>query len=198
MIFTGVACAECGVTPIKGKLYLATRSEIRLCGQCYRNGAKPNLKFNVKEKPGQSLKPAKRNLQTQNLALGENVKKSSIQDTFLTLRCKFLLKIFLELQGREITEGDYETLLNLDRPASPDAPGVPEHILNLITCHRVGVNRRLLREGVQCRLCLQPYQPEDYVKKLPKCNHYFHRDCIDTWLQNHRGESSRSIFRHFI
>jgi len=160
VIFTGVACAECGVTPIKGKLYLATRSEIRLCGQCYRNGAKPNLKFNVKEKPGQSLKPAKRNLQTQNLAL--------------------------ELQGREITEGDYETLLNLDRPASPDAPGVPEHILNLITCHRVGVNRRLLREGVQCRLCLQPYQPEDYVKKLPKCNHYFHRDCIDTWLQNHR------------
>ena len=56
---------------IKGKLYLATRSEVRLCGQCYRNGAKPNLKFNVKEKPGQSLKPAKRNLQVQNLALGK-------------------------------------------------------------------------------------------------------------------------------
>ena len=79
VIFTGVACAECGVTPIKGKLYLATRSEIRLCGQCYRNGAKPNLKFNVKEKPGQSLKPAKRNLQTQNLALGENVDKPCIK-----------------------------------------------------------------------------------------------------------------------
>ena len=92
-----------------------------------------------------------------------------------------------ELQGREITDGDYEALLSLDRAASPDAPGVPEHILNLIPCHRVGANRRLLREGVQCRLCLQPYQPEDYVKKLPKCNHYFHRDCIDTWLQNHRG-----------
>ena len=38
----------------------------------------------------------------------------------------------LELQGREITENDYEQLLQLDRPASPDDPGVPEHILNLL------------------------------------------------------------------
>ena len=75
----------------------------------------------------------------------------------------------------------------LDRSPSPDAPGVPDHILNLLPCHRVGANKRLLREGIQCLICLNPYQPTQYVKKLPKCNHYFHRDCIDTWLQNHRG-----------
>jgi len=159
-IHNGVACAECATTPIKGRLYVAHRSDIRLCGQCYRAGAKSNYKFNVRERPGQSLKPAKRILPENNLAL--------------------------ELQGREITDNDYERLLNLDRPPSPDAPGVPDHILNLITCHRVGANRRLLREGIQCRVCLLPYQPDQYVKKLPKCNHYFHRDCIDTWLQNHR------------
>jgi len=95
----------------------------------------------------------------------------------------------LELQGREITENDYEQLLNLDRPPSPDGPGVPDHILNLIPCHRVGANRRLLREGIQCRICLLPYEPTQYVKKLPKCAHYFHRECIDTWFQNHRGKS---------
>lgn len=156
----GVACSECSITPIKGRLYVAIRSDVRLCGQCYRSGAKQALKFNVRERPGQSLKPAKRVLQNQTLSL--------------------------ELQGREITENDYEQLLHLDRPVSPDAPGIPEHILNLIPCHRVGANRRLLRDGVQCRICLLPYDPAQYVKKLPKCTHYFHRDCIDTWLQNHR------------
>ena len=89
----------------------------------------------------------------------------------------------------------------LDRSPSPDAPGVPDHILNLLPCHRVGANKRLLREGIQCLICLNPYQPTQYVKKLPKCNHYFHRDCIDTWLQNHRGNftdgeiSSKIIFQ---
>ena len=45
------------------------------------------MTFNVRERPGRSLKPAKRQLQHRNLEL--------------------------ELQGREITENDYETLLNL-------------------------------------------------------------------------------------
>ena len=153
------------MTPIKGKLYISHRGGVNLCGSCYRGGARPEINFNVRDRPGRSLKPAKRRLQ-----LNE--------------------QLTLELQGREITEADYDQLLNLDRPVSPDGPGVPEHILNLLPCHRVGNNKRLLKEGIQCLVCLNPYQPTQYVKKLPKCNHYFHRDCIDTWLQNHRSMTS--------
>jgi len=160
-VHSGCACAECSKCPIKGKLYISTRGGVTLCGACYRGGAKPELTFNVRERPGRALKPAKRIIQNRQLEL--------------------------ELQGREITENDYDQLLQLDRPASPDDPGVPEHILNLLPCHRVGGNRRLLKEGIQCLICLLPYQPTQYVKKLPKCSHYFHRDCIDTWLQNHRS-----------
>ena len=65
-----MACSECSITPIKGRLYVAIRSDVRLCGQCYRSGAKQALKFNVRERPGQSLKPAKRVLQNQTLSLG--------------------------------------------------------------------------------------------------------------------------------
>ena len=159
-VHSGVACAECTKTPIKGKLYISTRGGVFLCGACYRGGARPELTFNVRERPGRAVKPAKRIIQNRQLEL--------------------------ELQGREITENDYDRLLTLDRPPSPDNPGVPDHILNLLPCHRVGGNKRLLREGIQCLICLLPYQPTQYVKKLPKCTHYFHRDCIDTWLQNHR------------
>ena len=77
-----VACAECSITPIKGRLYIGIRPEgfgslasktsnLHLCGQCYRGGAKPNMKFNFRERPGQSLKAAKRVLQNQNLVLGQ-------------------------------------------------------------------------------------------------------------------------------
>jgi len=160
-VHSGAACAECTVCPIRGKLYLATRGGVTLCGACYRGGARAELLFNVRERPGRAVKPAKRIIQNQQLGL--------------------------ELQGREITENDYDQLLTLDRPPTPDDPGVPEHILNLLPCHRVGANKRLLRDGIQCLICLLPYQPTQYVKKLPKCCHYFHRDCIDTWLQNHRS-----------
>ncbi|CAG5090482.1 Oidioi.mRNA.OKI2018_I69.PAR.g12619.t1.cds [Oikopleura dioica] len=159
VIHSGSVCADCSMTPIKGKLYIGIGDAVNLCGQCYRNGARPHVRFNVRERPGQSLKPAKRNLANHQLTL--------------------------ELQGREIQEEDYERLLELDRPASPDRPGVPDHVLNLLPCHKVGANQRLLKDGMQCRICLQAFDPAHYVKRLDSCSHYFHRDCIDTWCQNH-------------
>ena len=41
----------------KGKLYISTRGGVTLCGACYRGGAKPELTFNVRERPGRALKP---------------------------------------------------------------------------------------------------------------------------------------------
>lgn len=169
---TGAVCADCSMTPIKGKLYIGIGDAVNLCGQCYRNGARPHVRFNVRERPGQSLKPAKRNLASQQLTL--------------------------ELQGREIQEEDYERLLELDRPASPDRPGVPEHILNLLPCHKVGANQRLLKDGVQCRICLQAFDPAHYVKRLDSCNHYFHRECIDIWCQNHIGTFQEVLLQFLI
>ncbi|XP_020230541.1 NEP1-interacting protein-like 1 [Cajanus cajan] len=33
-----------------------------------------------------------------------------------------------------------------------------------------------------CSICLQDFEDEEFVKKLPKCGHYFHLACIDKWL----------------
>lgn len=33
-----------------------------------------------------------------------------------------------------------------------------------------------------CSICLGEYQPQDVLRSIPDCNHYFHANCIDSWL----------------
>ncbi|KAM7264812.1 hypothetical protein ACFE04_002495 [Oxalis oulophora] len=35
---------------------------------------------------------------------------------------------------------------------------------------------------VDCLVCLMPFEKEDDVRLLPKCEHVFHPQCIKTWL----------------
>ncbi|KAG8383477.1 hypothetical protein BUALT_Bualt04G0017400 [Buddleja alternifolia] len=37
-------------------------------------------------------------------------------------------------------------------------------------------------EPLECRVCLSFYEEGDEVRKL-KCKHTFHKNCLDTWLQ---------------
>ncbi|KAJ0771327.1 putative transcription factor C2H2 family [Helianthus annuus] len=34
-----------------------------------------------------------------------------------------------------------------------------------------------------CSICLEGYEPLDIVRILPKCGHFFHVGCTDTWLK---------------
>ncbi|XP_022872981.1 RING-H2 finger protein ATL1-like [Olea europaea var. sylvestris] len=36
----------------------------------------------------------------------------------------------------------------------------------------------------KCVVCLNEFQEHDILKLLPKCNHVFHLDCVDIWLQS--------------
>ncbi|CAI9780853.1 unnamed protein product [Fraxinus pennsylvanica] len=40
-------------------------------------------------------------------------------------------------------------------------------------------------ERVSCSVCLQDFQVEEIVRRLPQCHHMFHLPCIDTWLLRH-------------
>ncbi|GAB2222634.1 hypothetical protein Droror1_Dr00016754 [Drosera rotundifolia] len=39
--------------------------------------------------------------------------------------------------------------------------------------------------NAQCAVCLAEYHPEDVLRILPNCGHYFHMNCIDIWLLQH-------------
>ncbi|OMP02433.1 Zinc finger, RING-type [Corchorus olitorius] len=41
------------------------------------------------------------------------------------------------------------------------------------------------KHGLECVICLTPFEDNDVGRNLPKCGHCFHVECIDMWLQSH-------------
>jgi hypothetical protein len=41
------------------------------------------------------------------------------------------------------------------------------------------------KESLDCAVCLNEFDQDEHLRLLPGCNHAFHLDCIDVWLQSH-------------
>ncbi|XAR58896.1 hypothetical protein NMG60_11014468 [Bertholletia excelsa] len=41
------------------------------------------------------------------------------------------------------------------------------------------------KQGLECVICLSVFEEGELGRRLPKCGHGFHMDCIDVWLQRH-------------
>lgn len=49
-----------------------------------------------------------------------------------------------------------------------------------------GLNQDLKENEKVCSICLNEFQDEEIVSKLPECKHIFHKECIREWLlRNH-------------
>ncbi|XP_062220946.1 RING-H2 finger protein ATL39-like [Phragmites australis] len=40
-------------------------------------------------------------------------------------------------------------------------------------------------EALDCAVCLGQVEPGEKVRRLPKCTHSFHAECVDAWLRAH-------------
>ena len=34
-----------------------------------------------------------------------------------------------------------------------------------------------------CSICIVDYKESEILRMMPQCRHYFHKDCVDTWLK---------------
>ncbi|EGP87532.1 uncharacterized protein MYCGRDRAFT_104591 [Zymoseptoria tritici IPO323] len=50
-----------------------------------------------------------------------------------------------------------------------------------------GEDRVELEADQRCLVCLCDFEAEETGRKLVKCNHLFHKDCIDQWLTTGRN-----------
>ncbi|KAM7262605.1 hypothetical protein ACFE04_000288 [Oxalis oulophora] len=41
------------------------------------------------------------------------------------------------------------------------------------------------KNGLECAVCLNRFEPNEVLRLLPKCKHAFHVECVDTWLDAH-------------
>jgi hypothetical protein len=39
------------------------------------------------------------------------------------------------------------------------------------------------RDNTECHVCLEPFQVGETIRKIIRCSHSFHVQCIDTWLK---------------
>lgn len=88
-----------------------------------------------------------------------------------------LVNVLINLQHRELTPEDYETLLRLDDTVAPKT--IDKSLLSELKTDTVTD----ATAGDVCAVCMEIYELGQTRKFLP-CAHVFHAKCIDMWLEN--------------
>ena len=91
----------------------------------------------------------------------------------------------MEIQHRDITPEDYDTLLRLTDSVKPKT--LPPSALEQRApsfAWRPPLLPGMSDEPQTCSICLESLAHGDRCRRLP-CRHVFHRECIDTWLGSH-------------
>ncbi|KAK1314635.1 E3 ubiquitin-protein ligase ATL6 [Acorus calamus] len=48
-----------------------------------------------------------------------------------------------------------------------------------------GTGGKLGKGTLECAICINEFEDDETLRLLPKCDHVFHTECIDTWLATH-------------
>lgn len=82
------------------------------------------------------------------------------------------------------TYEDMLLLSNLIGPAKPETASAAD-IDSAGPTYTISIDNPQIIE--RCQICLADYEAEDTCRRLTKCSHYFHRECIDEWLTTGRN-----------
>ncbi|XP_055901014.1 E3 ubiquitin-protein ligase Zswim2-like isoform X2 [Biomphalaria glabrata] len=156
----GIACGHCNMAPIEGKCYrCSVCPTYYMCQRCFNLPVHTNHAFQFRQKCNQKWKSALR-------TLGSSLPPAIVND----------------LVHREITENDYDMLLQLERNSeNTELSNLTEETIQALPLEKVREGGPLLALGSQCRVCLRGFSLGQLVRRLP-CKHKFHKDCIDSWL----------------
>lgn len=67
-------------------------------------------------------------------------------------------------------------------PSSP-SKGLDSSVISSIPLFVYKMEKH--KHGLECVICLSPFEDNEVGRNLPKCGHGFHVECIDMWLQSH-------------
>ncbi|KAI8816872.1 uncharacterized protein EV422DRAFT_544353 [Fimicolochytrium jonesii] len=169
-----VTCKECDTKPISGNCYRCKTcgGNYTLCQPCFRHPTNKhtNHTFETRRWP-------------RDLWAGVVLTQPSSEPAAVIPE-----GMMRDMQGRDLTDEDYEVLLRLDDGDGRRArDGVREEVLvPLQVVARFPTNVVKTRTEASCKICSEQYHVNDVLRKLPSCGHAFHRNCIDRWLLQRR------------
>ncbi|KIM24887.1 hypothetical protein M408DRAFT_331556 [Serendipita vermifera MAFF 305830] len=90
-------------------------------------------------------------------------------------------------------DDSYESLLALGQLVGPVKRGCSDDTLGGLphgtyaefsagSAETAGDNK-VLGDNNSCAICLEDYTPTDMCTKLPRCLHFYHKDCVKEWLK---------------
>ncbi|KAK7301107.1 hypothetical protein RJT34_11967 [Clitoria ternatea] len=62
--------------------------------------------------------------------------------------------------------------------------GIERGVVESLPIFRFG-SLRGQKDGLDCAVCLTRFGDTEVLRLLPKCNHAFHVECVDTWFEAH-------------
>ncbi|KAK4352441.1 hypothetical protein RND71_027959 [Anisodus tanguticus] len=75
-------------------------------------------------------------------------------------------------------------------------------IINKKSTKFVYKKRKLLgfaaTEPLDCAICLSDFEHGDKGRKIERCNHMFHENCLDKWLMHGKGQATCPLCRSVI
>ncbi|KAB1214519.1 E3 ubiquitin-protein ligase ATL6 [Morella rubra] len=104
---------------------------------------------------------------------------------FAVFLLAFLCIYFFECNNSRYSIGGADS--TLFGSGQPPSEGLDPAVLNTfpILTYSVVKGLKIGRGGLECAVCLIEFEDHDTLRLLPKCNHVFHHECIDTWLACH-------------
>jgi len=138
----GISCIECKKNPIVGKYHKCQVCKgLHLCDDCFLNGLHDQHTFQNRSFKNSKWMPSSRNVSTV-LPLG-----------FIN-----------DVQNREITDEDYQTLLLLDSGPSKQA-SIPLHIVNSFPLSKY--RGHTSGNSGKCLICGDLFHLNDMIRKIP-------------------------------
>ncbi|CAI9768973.1 unnamed protein product [Fraxinus pennsylvanica] len=55
----------------------------------------------------------------------------------------------------------------------------PTFLYSEVKDHKIG------KGSLECAVCLNEFEDDETLRLIPKCDHVFHPECIDAWLESH-------------
>ncbi|PVF96975.1 hypothetical protein CPB86DRAFT_858380 [Serendipita vermifera] len=86
-------------------------------------------------------------------------------------------------------DDSYEGLMALGQSIGQVKKGCSKETLNKLPCGKYSEfssvsNDKAVGDNGNCAICLEDYKPEDNCLKLPRCSHFYHKDCVKEWLKS--------------